>query len=181
MHCSRCSGIFVDGMKMTHSWGSKFVAIEFFFIIHTENNLFVVLEFVDRTLHENHENWYPTKIKPFWVYFVTTLLQCVRIGITCTVWIVTAHNKLYSGYTVGNWHFTGFTANVSPGKLHFQQYNHDIRAGTIQTVYLYPLNKMLQFICLLHVKILTSEEFRMAEFSFSKVVFASPVMHSALT
>ena len=23
-----------------------------------------VLEFVDRTRHENHENWYPTKIKP---------------------------------------------------------------------------------------------------------------------
>ena len=27
-----------------------------------------VLEFVDRTLHENSENWYPTKIKPFTVY-----------------------------------------------------------------------------------------------------------------
>ena len=23
-----------------------------------------VLEFMDRTLHENHENWYPTKINP---------------------------------------------------------------------------------------------------------------------
>ena len=27
----------------------------------------LVLEFVDRTLPENHENWYPTKIKPFTV------------------------------------------------------------------------------------------------------------------
>ena len=39
---------------------------------------------------------------------------------------------------VGNWHFLGNT-NASPGKLHFQQYNHHIRAGTIQTVYVYPL------------------------------------------
>ena len=26
-----------------------------------------VLEFVDWTVHENHENWYPTKIKPYTV------------------------------------------------------------------------------------------------------------------
>ena len=31
-------------------------------------------------------------------------------------------------------------ANALPGKLRFQQYNHDIRARTIQTVYIYPLN-----------------------------------------
>ena len=30
--------------------------------------------------------------------------------------------------------------DASPGKLRFQQYNHDIRAGTIQTVYVYPLS-----------------------------------------
>ena len=29
--------IFVDWTKMTHSWGSKFMAIVFSFIIHTEN------------------------------------------------------------------------------------------------------------------------------------------------
>ena len=33
--------IFVDRMKMTHLWGSKFVAIVFPFIIHTDNYLFV--------------------------------------------------------------------------------------------------------------------------------------------
>ena len=27
-------------------------------------------------------------------------------------------------------------------QLRFQQYNHDIRAGTIQTVYVYPLNEL---------------------------------------
>ena len=45
--------------KSHHSWGSKFVVIVFSFIMHTENHYFV-----DRTLHENHESWYPTKIKP---------------------------------------------------------------------------------------------------------------------
>ena len=33
--------IFVDWTKMTHSWGSQFVAIAFSFIIHTENHQFV--------------------------------------------------------------------------------------------------------------------------------------------
>ena len=56
--------IFVDLTKMTHSWGSKFVAIVFSFIIHTESNPSWVLEFVDPTLCENHENWYPMKFKP---------------------------------------------------------------------------------------------------------------------
>ena len=27
-----------------------------------------VLKFVDWTLHEDHENWYPTKFKPSTVY-----------------------------------------------------------------------------------------------------------------
>ena len=47
---------------MAYSLGSKFVAIIFSFI----NALSLVLEFVDRTLYENHENWYPMK-KPFTV------------------------------------------------------------------------------------------------------------------
>ena len=29
-----------------------------------------VLDFVDRNLHENHKNWYPTKIKPPTVLFI---------------------------------------------------------------------------------------------------------------
>ena len=33
--------IFVDLTKMTHSWGSKFVAFVFSFIIHTESLHFV--------------------------------------------------------------------------------------------------------------------------------------------
>ena len=34
-----------------------------------------VLEFVDRTLHEIHENWYPMKIKPSTVIESMTTLQ----------------------------------------------------------------------------------------------------------
>ena len=52
--------IFVDWTKMTHPWGSKFLAIVFSFIIHTKNITSWVLEFVDRTFHKN---WYPTKFK----------------------------------------------------------------------------------------------------------------------
>ena len=58
---------------MIHSWGSKFVGMIFSFIILTKNYYFVgtcilhVLEFVDWTLIENHENWYPTKIEPLTV------------------------------------------------------------------------------------------------------------------
>ena len=33
--------IFVDWTKITHSWGSKFVAIEFYLMIHKENWTFV--------------------------------------------------------------------------------------------------------------------------------------------
>ena len=51
--------IFVDWAKMTYSWGSKFMAIAIYLIIYTENYNFGVLEIVDRTLHKNHENWYP--------------------------------------------------------------------------------------------------------------------------
>ena len=39
----------------------------FSFIHHTKIALAWVLEFVDQTLRENHENWYPTKIKSFTV------------------------------------------------------------------------------------------------------------------
>ena len=49
---------------------------------------------------------------------------------------------VYRGFTVGNWRFPG-SANASSGKLRFQQLNHDIRAGTIQTVYVYPLKAVL--------------------------------------
>ena len=55
--------IFVEWTKITHSWGSKSVAIVFSLIIHTKKiAVSRVLEFVDQTLHENHENWYPMKI-----------------------------------------------------------------------------------------------------------------------
>ena len=59
--------IFVDQRKVMHSGGSKFVAIIISYITHTENTYLLLLEFVDWTLHEKHENWYPTKIKPFTV------------------------------------------------------------------------------------------------------------------
>ena len=58
--------IFVDWTKITQSFGSKFMAIIFTFIFHTENCYFVgTLEFMDWALRENHENWYPRKIKSF--------------------------------------------------------------------------------------------------------------------
>ena len=52
---------------MTHLSGSNFVAITFLFIFHVEIAISWVLEFVDRTIHENHKYWYPKKIKPFTV------------------------------------------------------------------------------------------------------------------
>ena len=41
--------------------------------------LLLVLEFVDRTLHDNHENWYFTKIKPFTVYVIWSF----RLFLSC--------------------------------------------------------------------------------------------------
>ena len=68
--------IFEVGTKMTHLWCSKFVAIVFPFIIHIQkitNSL--VLEFVDQTLHENHEYWYQTNIKPSTVWLGTEVYR----------------------------------------------------------------------------------------------------------
>ena len=50
---------------MTHSWGSKFMTIVLSFIIHTENYHFLSTghEIRGLDLHENHENWYPSKFK----------------------------------------------------------------------------------------------------------------------
>ena len=42
---------------LINSWGSKFMVIQ-----KIANSW--VLEFLDRTLQENHENWYPKKMKP---------------------------------------------------------------------------------------------------------------------
>ena len=44
---------------------------------------------------------------------------------------------VYRRYTVGNGVFLA-TRKRSQANGGFQQYNHDIRAGTIQTVYVYP-------------------------------------------
>ena len=49
----------------------------------------------------------------------------------------------YRGYAVENHRFPG-SPNALSWKLRFQQYNRDLRAGTIQTVYVYPLNKKYQ-------------------------------------
>ena len=46
---------------MTHSWGSKFVAIVFSFIFYTENYHFVGTGIRGS---DPNENWYPTKFKP---------------------------------------------------------------------------------------------------------------------
>ena len=51
-----CVLIFMDWAKITHSWGSKFVAIALAFSW--------VLDFLDQTLDKSHENWYPMDIKP---------------------------------------------------------------------------------------------------------------------
>ena len=42
----------------------------FFYNSYKKVKMSWVLEFVDRTLHENHEYWYPTKFKPFTVYVI---------------------------------------------------------------------------------------------------------------
>ena len=60
--------IFVDWAKITHSLGSKFVAMTFSFIIHTENSFSWVLDIVDRAINENHENLYHTEIQPSTVF-----------------------------------------------------------------------------------------------------------------
>ena len=50
------------GLSKSHTLvGFKFVVLAFSFIIHTENHFWLVLDFVDRTLHDNHEIWYPRK------------------------------------------------------------------------------------------------------------------------
>ena len=49
---------------------------------------------------------------------------------------------VYRGYTVGNGVFLA-TRQRSQENVSFQQYNHDIRAGTIQTVYVYPHSNAL--------------------------------------
>ena len=53
---------------MTHSWGSKFVVIVFYFIVHTKIRYFVGTRIRWSDPHENHENWYPTKIKQSTVF-----------------------------------------------------------------------------------------------------------------
>ena len=53
--------IVVDFRKIKHSCCSKFVAISFSIIWKIAFSL--ALEFLGGTLHENHENWYPIKIK----------------------------------------------------------------------------------------------------------------------
>ena len=56
--------IFVDWIKITHSWGSNSWPKYFLTKFIQKIAISWVLEFVDWTLHENHENWYPTKFKP---------------------------------------------------------------------------------------------------------------------
>ena len=37
--------------------------------------ILLVLKFMDQTLHENQENWYPLKIKPYLVWRLLPLLD----------------------------------------------------------------------------------------------------------
>ena len=65
------------------SWifGFKFVAINYSFIVHTENCYFIqVQEFINRLLYEN---WYPTNIKPFtyvlgWKFLHKMFQNCMK-------------------------------------------------------------------------------------------------------
>ena len=59
--------------------GLKLVAIVFSFIIYTENRYLLAPEFMDRTLKENPENWYPTKITPSAVVVTLKYLQWYQI------------------------------------------------------------------------------------------------------
>ena len=51
-------------LKITRSWGSKFVAIIFPLFLTQKIAISRVWKIVDKTLYKNHENWYPMKIKP---------------------------------------------------------------------------------------------------------------------
>ena len=64
---------------MTQSLGAKFVAIVFSFII----TISFILELVDQTLHENHENWYSRQFKQFKV--VICMYPNVRLPIVISV------------------------------------------------------------------------------------------------
>ena len=60
---------------------------------------------------------------------------CIDLGDKRTLFGLFRH--VYRGYTVGNGVFLA-TRQRSQENVSFQQYNHDICAGTIQTVYVYP-------------------------------------------
>ena len=59
-------GTIFHGLSKHYTFvGFKIRGHSFFFSLFIQKIAFSwVLDFVDRTLHKNHENWYPTKIKP---------------------------------------------------------------------------------------------------------------------
>ena len=54
----------------------------FFHKLYRKSHFRGYMEFVDWTLHENNENWYPTKFKPSTVYFGYGSSSLVRVHYT---------------------------------------------------------------------------------------------------
>ena len=69
--------IFVDWTKITYSWGSKFVAIVFSFIIHTEDCYFVGTE-----IRGSHSPRKPRKLVPHAIHSIfRAKLITVQVGV----------------------------------------------------------------------------------------------------
>ena len=108
--------------KMTHSCGSKFVVILFLFSLFIQKiTISWVLEFVDRTLHEHHENWYPTKFKLSTVYDTTPPLTDIwtewwRVIFGRIVAWYIWHNPAFDIYLDGLCH-TAVRPNIRQGGL----------------------------------------------------------------
>ena len=74
----------------------------FSFIIHTGK-----YHFVDRTLHENHENGYPTKLKPSTViniYYLLINIHCISMNIAAFLVAFSFTQNRYLPYTNGGGH-----------------------------------------------------------------------------
>ena len=51
--------------------------------------LLLVLEFVDKTLHENHENWCTTKFKQFTVFILKVKKNITESDVLSLCYIIT--------------------------------------------------------------------------------------------
>ena len=73
----------------------------FLHIVHTENCYSWALKFVGRTIHENHENWYPTKIKPSTVLEFTlySAVHYHQLNDGMVVYSMAAYTRVFFSHT----------------------------------------------------------------------------------